>query len=202
MKFLLVAGLPGSGKTHYAKRLDYDLLIDDPKDLHADVLDKISNHKKVIIVDPWFCLKDIRDKTESILKNHFFACEVLWIFFENDLKSCLKNIRRRKENGDTRVIEDQVKYFHQYYVIPQIAAMRPVYKHHNFAIGDVVHVVDNVVPGLIGVIEQLVESDNSRYTEHSMYLVKILNNSNYKHLLNVPEHLIKMSPNDILKTVL
>lgn len=129
MKFILIAGLPCSGKTTYAKSLK-GLLIDDPFHFQNDIIKPIEESKSdvVIIADPCFIFQSVRQTCERSLRLYFPNCELEWIFFENDPEKCLLNYERRVKNGDTRDVKDMIKNWNGVYHIPENAKVLPVWK--------------------------------------------------------------------------
>ncbi len=145
MLFNMVVGLPGSGKTSWAQRRQMvdSILIDDPKDLQKDVIERVlytkqhaSYHAEIFVVDPWFCLENVRKVAEDALRKWFPTSSIQWIFFENNLETCMANLERRKTEGDTRHIGKQIDFFHQNYHIPDGQRVRKCYTPNNFKIGD------------------------------------------------------------------
>lgn len=140
MKFIMVVGLPGSGKTHFAKSLmnDDSFFIDDPKDFQKDVLDRINltNSKRIIIADPWLCLETVRDKAIQLILTNYPNAEISWIFFENNYAACVANIIRRKLQNDHREIGSQLDFLQKNYKIPTSALTNAVYKPNQFKLGD------------------------------------------------------------------
>lgn len=139
-KITMIIGLPGSGKSELAKNmlLENSIIIDDPKDLEKDVLNKLKGktYAEVIITDPWMCIESARDQAEAILFYNFPEASFLSIFFENDLQACEENIKRRQRQGDTRNIGNQAKYFSKRYSIPQGMTPKKVWRPSIFKIGD------------------------------------------------------------------
>jgi|ERR1035437_168207 uncharacterized protein YceK len=119
-----IVGLPGSGKTFLANKMASSLknnywpkvcIFDDIKNIldlpENDVFDTI------IIVDPYFCLTDVREMADAFLTNKYsssFTPVVEWLFFENNKEKCLKNVKHR---DDGRKVEGLIKLFHTEYII-------------------------------------------------------------------------------------
>ena len=95
----VVFGLPGSGKTTFAKHYlsNCDLFLDDLTILSKnvsievffeDVLLKNKDIKVLTITDPMLCLKKNQEKLESILIGHGFS--INWYFINLEAKECEK----------------------------------------------------------------------------------------------------------------
>ncbi len=94
IEFLLIVGLPGSGKTYYSRQLE-GTIFDDINDLSLLTKDL---QGKITIIDPHFCCADILAKAKDILTKKFPDCKIDTVYFENDLEACWKNIQRRNDN--------------------------------------------------------------------------------------------------------
>lgn len=119
---LLIIGLPGSGKTHLAKKLTTSrpeyVIIDDPKDLKS--LDfAISQGNDLIICDPHLCGQSARDGCTRYLEGKGYS--IFFLFFENDSLKCERNIRLR---ADGRVVN--VRAFH--YDVPSRVRLLPIWQ--------------------------------------------------------------------------
>jgi hypothetical protein len=111
---ILIIGLSGSGKTHLAKELEASsidpiMLIDDPTMLD---LTKLDNTIDVIVTDPHLCNPRIRQNAINIFSKRGYIID--FIFFENDVEKCIKNVAYR---ADGRIISAEgMKSF--FYEIP------------------------------------------------------------------------------------
>jgi hypothetical protein len=108
-----VIGLPGSGKTWFIDNVlnvngQYDLVIDDPKDLQQ-INYGITENLNMVIADPWLCDPDIRAKAEK--KFNEVGWYVCYHWFENDPEKCMKNIKYR---NDGRIITDLSVFNYKY----------------------------------------------------------------------------------------
>ena len=115
-KVVLVAGLPGSGKTYYAKaRLKHSpgLLIDDIDDLHL-LEAAVRQNPVVYITDPHFCIDGVRQKAEQVFSS-IGNVEIEWVFFENDPHKCERNIEYR---NDGRRVDITLKHLSRLYNPP------------------------------------------------------------------------------------
>ncbi len=105
MKFIIIVGLPCSGKTTLAKQLikgiENSILFDDPMDLNF--LDLITTETTVVITSPFLCHITAQNKLKELLSK-YPNYDSEWIFFENDLINCLKNAKKveRKVSGFIR----------------------------------------------------------------------------------------------------
>jgi hypothetical protein len=126
-RFFLVVGGPGSGKTYFARLLQKSIggyLIDDIRSL--DELDLIPPEEiYVYITDPNFCLEEVRQKTEQVLKVRFLNCQIYWLFFENDPEQCRANVKLR---NDGREVEPTIRRMSKFYTYPQDRLLIPVWR--------------------------------------------------------------------------
>jgi hypothetical protein len=125
----LIIGLPGSGKTHYGKYLSRvfgDSFFDDVsvelERFNALKLE-LADERSVIVADPKFC--------DEATLNGFLRVvglnrsDLSLHYFENDLSSCLANLRQR--NDGRRVSEFFVKTLSKGYKIPPGAIEIPCF---------------------------------------------------------------------------
>lgn len=95
MKFIMIAGLPGSGKSFWAKKMAKKYkatIIDDPSDYEEIACSIVnSNRTTFIISDPFLCFESNRNSVESKLKQDFPDCHFEWFFFEKDIEACIRN---------------------------------------------------------------------------------------------------------------
>jgi hypothetical protein len=125
----MVAGLPGSGKSYWAKAQvsETTYLVDDPKsqdEIPTINFLKENGYSTLIVVDPWFCVSSIRMNAEkSILERYNISPE--WIFFENDVEACVRNVIIR---NDGRKVTDFIKNVSQKYEIPDNLNAIPVWR--------------------------------------------------------------------------
>ena len=133
LEIIIVVGLPGSGKTTYVQNTynkDNILIIDDFNNNQDKVGELSKKHEKLVIIDPLLCLNFIRkEKVESMFKSLVekdFVANFSWHVFENDLKSCLENIKGR----DNRVISKNfvINLSKEYKPLKYSKVLLPVYK--------------------------------------------------------------------------
>ncbi len=112
---IFILGLPGSGKTEYAKTLVNDgyILIDDYID---QVLD---NNKNYVITSA----DAVFTKKENIIKL-FNSFDIEFVAFENDVQACWENVIRR---GDNRISYNHLLKWSDNYDVDQYDNRRPVW---------------------------------------------------------------------------
>ena len=140
MNILLIAGLPGSGKTTHLNELQQNgwSVFDDFKAGAIDdspafnkscrfvaVVSKLREGKKCAVADIDFCRGTSRTEAENVLLGALPGLEIHWRFFANDEQACGENIRRR---GRDSLEADLVKLreYSRIYEIPAGAEGRPV----------------------------------------------------------------------------
>lgn len=94
IQFLLIVGLPGSGKTYYSRQLE-GTIFDDFKDLSLLTKDL---QGKIVIIDPHFCGEDWLLTAKHLLRKRYPDCKIDVTYFENDLEACWANVQRRNDN--------------------------------------------------------------------------------------------------------
>lgn len=94
IQFLLIVGLPGSGKTYYSQELE-GIIFDDFNDLSL-LTEELQG--KVVIIDPNFCCDSALEGAKVILNKKYPDCKIDVVYFENDLKACWENVQRRNDN--------------------------------------------------------------------------------------------------------
>ena len=112
-KIIIVVGLPGSGKTYYAKSLNIPMF-DDISDL--TVLPETS--ESFVVVDVNCMRASIACKAESILGGMYPNHEIEWVYFENDPVKALCNVEYR---DDGRRVSNAIKMFSTIYNPPSSA---------------------------------------------------------------------------------
>ena len=124
---LFIVGLPGSGKTTLANRINKEnggkyRIIDDPRNFNSDVLPYLG--EDLIITDPHLCFESNRKAAIERILSINPDTKIDWIFFENDPEACLKNVKGR----DERRVETFIKNFNISYTIPPRATTVAVYQ--------------------------------------------------------------------------
>jgi len=82
-----------------------------------DALAALKEGKSCILVDVFLCMEDKREKAKKILQTT--GAQVEWIFFENDPKKCLSNVRDRQVADDLREVGGSIDRFKKIYVVPE-----------------------------------------------------------------------------------
>jgi|ETNvirnome_2_300_1030623.scaffolds.fasta_scaffold09510_3 hypothetical protein len=127
MRITFIIALPGSGKTYLANELNRtedNYIIDDPSNFKKDVLPYLDG-RDLIIVDPLLCIPKIRHKAWDLVmkglyynKIDIYNIKIQYIYFENDISQCKKNIENRKQDGDLRNVGITLELLAELYEIP------------------------------------------------------------------------------------
>lgn len=139
---ILIAGLPGSGKTTYLETLQQEgwLVFDDFKaNAYNDssvfwhsrnyeaLLMALREGQKCVVVDIDFCKTESRHEADTALREQIPGLNFNWLFFENDFQACQANVRRRASQS----IEENLRAldeYHAVYRIPIGAQVIPVWR--------------------------------------------------------------------------
>lgn len=114
---ILFIGLPGSGKTFWAKKT-CDVLIDDITSLNELPTQEELGSNNLGITDVNFCDKNMLEKAVGILKEKFPKHEIGVSYFENDPIKCKKNVQYR---NDGRNVDNTIDLFSKIYTPPSYA---------------------------------------------------------------------------------
>lgn len=111
---ILWIGLPGSGKTYYAKKY-CDIVIDDITSLEELPDTYELQNKKLGITDVNFCDSKILSKALDILINKYPDKYITTMYFEKDVDKCRSNVLHR---NDGRNVEGTIRRFERVYNPP------------------------------------------------------------------------------------
>ena len=132
-KFVWIHGLPGSGKTTMANKINKNkdfVILDDTSNI-SDVQDELNKGNNIILSSPYFdnYLNSLflgETKIRNILKNYNYNVEEIW--FENDLQTCIQNLKNRtKHRINTKSIIPDMNEFSKKYKIPDGTKTIPVW---------------------------------------------------------------------------
>jgi RNase adaptor protein for sRNA GlmZ degradation len=142
-ELILIAGLPGSGKTMHMKTMRDEgwTVYDDFKanayndssvfwhSRHFDsLIGTLLEGQKCVVADIDFCKDGSRDEAESAIKTQFPNIALKWVFFANNVEACRANIARRASHS----IKENLRALATYqalYRIPSGAHILPVWTH-------------------------------------------------------------------------
>lgn len=132
ISFILLIGLPGSGKTTLGNQISIEkngknintIFIDDisvkctnAKDYIQNILNNNSSLNCIIISDVFFCNEKTLQQSIEIL--HQFSHQIEIIYFENNIKNNQKNIlNRQKQLEDFRKVDDLLNQLSKIYNPP------------------------------------------------------------------------------------
>jgi len=138
---ILLAGLPGCGKTTYLCQMSQDgwLVFDDYKAKAFDdssafrksrkfraLISALRNGLRCAVADIDFCKTESREEAESVLSAEVPGVKLCWRFFENDPPACEANIRSRNRPRLQTDLE-KLHGYSAFYRIPQGADVLPIW---------------------------------------------------------------------------
>ena len=144
---VLLAGLPGCGKTTYLCQMCRDdrLVFDDFKALAFEDCSKFCSSRKFsaliaaiqdglrcAVADIDFCDTDARNVAESILRAEIPGLAVRWEFFANDRSACEANIRTRNRSCLQRELDCLAKYSPSYNIPEGVVVLSVWQKYENW----------------------------------------------------------------------
>lgn len=99
MTFVILVGLPGSGKTYFGKSCDAPFFDDITQNGGVDYLFNNLSDKndRVILSDYGFIFADTRKNVVNTLQEKFPGCLIQWIVWENNPEQCWINIQHRND---------------------------------------------------------------------------------------------------------
>lgn len=128
MKFILLIGLPGSGKTHYGNATGLPFLDDVTQNGGVKAVRNFvetANSDTVVLSDYSFIFPDELMRAETVLRGMWPGSKFEYIVFANDPEQCWKNVQRRQ---DGRVItRDALMVAAKYFKYPDGATFVPVF---------------------------------------------------------------------------
>jgi len=127
-KVRFIVGLPGSGKTHYAKEHPLGLLFDDPA-VSSDTFDAfktaVKSGQDVTITDVYMVESIARVLALITVMVWNQDADIEWLYFENNPEACIANVLRR--NDDRIVSTEFVTEASKHYDVPDYVKLLPIY---------------------------------------------------------------------------
>lgn len=139
-KILMIAGLPGCGKTTYLDELrregwsafdDFKAgAIDDSSQFDKSrqfetLIAALREGRRCVVADIDFCKSESRAEAEKVLRVTVPRVEICWCFFARDERACEENIKRRNRDSLEAGIRELRRYS-RVYSIPLGAHVRGV----------------------------------------------------------------------------
>lgn len=134
---LFIVGLPGSGKSHLAQKINSDnggkyRIIDDPRSFDQ-ILPYVN--EDLIITDPALCFPQNRELAIQKISEANPEAKFDWIYFENDPQTCLRNSELRDQEligkgKAPRKVDSFIKNLQQFYTIPEGSTVLSVWKNN------------------------------------------------------------------------
>lgn len=135
MTVTIIVGLPGSGKTTYAKTLPGRLFDDVAMSRRGmdDLKAYLSTGSDAVITDVFNTAPAIRSATEETIRRAANDSNITinWVFFENDPEACYHNVIQRNagSHAEFKLISwETIKEKSAVYTIPEGAVTRKVYR--------------------------------------------------------------------------
>jgi predicted kinase len=139
---VLIAGLPGSGKTTYLSRMSQNgwVIFDDFKALAFDDCSKFRGSQKLphlirallegcrcAVADIDFCKMESREEAVQVLVASIPGVQIRWLFFENESSTCEANVQFRSSPSLARELQ-LIRDYSAAYHIPHGADVLPVFR--------------------------------------------------------------------------
>ncbi len=126
-----IHGLPGSGKTSLANEINKNneyVILDDVFKISV-VEEELKKEKNIILSSPYFenyIGLSLDKQLKTLLENYDYHIEEIW--FENNPKQCIENLRNRTEHGlKSNSIIPEIDYYSMNYKIPSSVKTFPVW---------------------------------------------------------------------------
>lgn len=124
-RFLLLVGLPGSGKTCFGREIGARFLDDLAQNGGLSALQDVGPDEAVTISDYCLISEPYRQAAATVLERKFPGCVLEWLYWENDPVQCWKNVKSRQ---DGRIISRETIFqASKKYFVPSEVKTRPVF---------------------------------------------------------------------------
>lgn len=142
-QLVLLGGLPGSGKTHHARRLEqqgwvlYDdfqcRAVDDSPRFRASrhytqLVSYLRDGRRCIVSDIRVVHDEYRGGATAVLRQDVGNVPAELHLFENDPRQCVQNVRNAPPGRPVRPRLEAIQFWSRQYSVPRDAVVHPVWR--------------------------------------------------------------------------